>query len=64
MSIEVQKDGYIWACPSDFISIGFQPGEKAATIVRVVCTLITVRYGKPSKHEHADNIIYTTSMHR
>lgn len=43
MSIEVHKDGYIWACSSDFIQIGFQPGEKAATIVRVVCTLITVR---------------------
>ena len=43
MNIDLQKDGYIWACSSDFISIGFQPGEKAATIVRVVCTLITVR---------------------
>ena len=50
MSVNLQEPGYLWACRSDFISIGFQPGEKAATIVRVVCTLITVRYA--SKQEN------------
>lgn len=29
-------------CPSDFLVIGFQEGEKPTSVLRTVCTLITV----------------------
>ncbi|CAM9897288.1 unnamed protein product [Scytosiphon promiscuus] len=35
-------DRFSFTCTSDFPSIGYQPGEKICTMVRVLCTLITV----------------------
>lgn len=35
---------YSFTCTSDFPVMGYQPGEKICTMVRVLCTLITVRY--------------------
>ncbi|CAM9325465.1 unnamed protein product [Pylaiella littoralis] len=39
---EALLESFSVTCTSDFPSIGYQPGEKVVTLVRVVCTLISV----------------------
>lgn len=40
---EYLMERYSFTCVSDFPVIGYQPGEKTCTMLRVLCTLITVR---------------------
>lgn len=36
-------DRVTMVCETDFPTMGYQPGEKGVTLVRVLCTLISVR---------------------